>query len=92
VQVAAAVAYLAMVVAADLAVAVAVAPEEMVGVELVMEVAAVVAPSSMVETVLTSQAAVAHTSVVAVAASQIMAMAPLAPAEEEVEEGNPVAA
>jgi hypothetical protein len=54
VQVAAAVVYPAMVVAAYLAVAAAVAPEEMVGVELVTEEVVVVAPSSMVETVLTS--------------------------------------
>ena len=69
VQVAAGVAYPAMVVAAYLVVVVVVAPEETVGGELVTQVVVVVAPSSMVEIVLTSTPAVADSSVVAVAAS-----------------------
>jgi hypothetical protein len=63
--------YPAMAVSAYLAVAVAVAPEEMVEVErlLTEEEVVVVAPSSMVETVMTTQAAAAHISAAAQAAS-----------------------
>jgi len=69
------------------AAAVAVAPEEMVRVELLVSgEAEEVGPSSMVETVLTQRVAMAGTSVVAMAATTIMAMAPLAPAAAEVEE------
>jgi hypothetical protein len=97
VQVAAAVAYPAMVAvpAPAEAAEVAVAPEEMVGVEVLVSAEAeaeVAVPSSMVETVPTIQGAVEHTSAVAVAASPIMAMAPLAPVAEEVEEERLVAA
>jgi hypothetical protein len=96
VQVEAAVVYPAMAVSAALAVAVAVAPEEMVEVErMITEEEVVVAPFSMVAMVdpfMSTKGALADTSAVEEAASQIMAMVPLARVEQEVEEETPVAA
>ena len=90
-QVAAAEVYPAVAVTADSPAVVEVAPEEMVGVEVKLTVEAEeVAPSSMVETVLT-RGAVAHTSAVAQAAPTITAMVPLALAAAAVEEEGPVA-
>jgi hypothetical protein len=95
-EVAEAVAYPAVAGASSLEVAVevAVAPEETVAMHFLMEAMeaaqAEVAPSSMVETV-DQRGAVAHTSAVAQAAAKIMmAMMPLAPAEVEVEAAQPV--
>jgi hypothetical protein len=94
VQAEAAVAYPATAGEAALAVAEAVAeaPEETVGMELLLAVAeVVVAPSLMVETVPT-RVAVAHTSAVAQVAAKIMAMVPLAPAAVAAEEERSAAA
>jgi hypothetical protein len=96
-QVAVAVACPAMEVVASLPVeaaeqeVAAVAPEEMVGVELMLpEEVEVEAPSSTVETV-PPQGAAADTSAVAQAAATPVAMAPPAPAEVVVEEQRSLA-
>ena len=95
VEVAAAVVCPAMVVRAAEAEAEAVAPEDMVEMQLLLMLTGVLvveAPSSMVETVLT-QGALAHTSAAAQAAAIITtAMPPLAPAVEAVEAHCTVAA